>query len=407
MIQERKDVEFCKTLVKFSYDQDKIDDYVVDICKEVIKNNKIPGFRQGKATVDAVKIYAYKFIIEHLKEKLIHEAVQDIIFETKWDLLTSPLVVSIDTTYTSFVTEILFGYKPEVTLTAYKGLELEDVQVPLLEFYQDRIVDQLLQQSAETTPYTEDDFVLTGDSVVIAYKAYIGDQLVQDSNEGVVLEVGKTKTIPGFEDNLLGMRPGETKEFELEVTQQGAVKFVVELLSASKKVLPELNDEFVVSKGFESLEKFNTFVTEQATNAKNNDMFQASKENIAKLLLEGNELTLPEWAVLETVRNLCNQYGKKVDELSEEEKAQTHQTATNKVKLLLILDKIKKLEPETQLASEELNRLVELNLPNLSQEVQKLLVEKKDTNTYMQLMNEIQNEYIFRWVWLNRKQNEG
>ena len=74
MIVEKQDVDFCKSRVKVSYDSDKVTETVNSIAKEVAKKVKLSGFRH-KAPVDAVKIAAYKIIVEHLKEKLISEAV--------------------------------------------------------------------------------------------------------------------------------------------------------------------------------------------------------------------------------------------------------------------------------------------------------------------------------------------
>lgn len=407
MIIERQDIDYCKSRLKVKYEKDKVDEAVNAIVKEVSKKFKVSGFR-NKAPADAVKVAAYKLIIGELKDKLLTEAVEDAIFEYKWKLFGNPLVEKVDATYSNFEAEIVFGYKPEFTLNKYSDFELKTPPVSSAEFYADKLLENILDEAATQQPYTEDDFLLAGDNAVINFYGFIDGQPFEGScGESVVLEIGKSGTLPGFEDNLMGMRPDETREFDLVVDENTenktiagkTISFIVKLLSASKKVVPELSQEIANSKGFASLEELSKWIETQALTLRQETIFGSCKQELIEKLNEVNEVVIPDWVVIDVANNALAAQGKKLQELNDQQRMELIQLCRGRIKVSLILEKIKDLEPTAQLADEELKRLLELNLPRFPEHLQNALLVQRDVNTYAQVLSDIQNEFTVKWVF--------
>ena len=140
-----------------------------------------------------------------------------------------------------------------VTLGEYKGLEASLPAVEVSEEYQQNYIDYVLSEYAEWVEVTEERAAQLGDLVNIDYEGKKdGVAFEGGTDQGYDLELGSGTFIPGFEDGLVGVMPGETKDLELTFPEQYTpelagqdVVFTVKVNSIKEKQLPELTDEFV------------------------------------------------------------------------------------------------------------------------------------------------------------------
>jgi len=113
-ITEIEKVEECKFRITFDYDEDKITQEADAIAYDIGKNHALPGFRKGKAPVDAVKTIARKHVLNATKNKLMNDAFEDILHEKKWRPFGQPQVEEANLTYKKFSLKIVLAHAPEI-----------------------------------------------------------------------------------------------------------------------------------------------------------------------------------------------------------------------------------------------------------------------------------------------------
>ena len=235
-------------------------------CTKNSKTMNIPGFRKGKAPMNIIK----KFYGEGVFfEDAINFCCDDTYPEALKQYDINPLdypqieIVEIgegkDFIYTASVSVV-----PEVQVSQYKGLEAKKVEYNVTD---DEIENQIkgLQEKNARIEEKVDGSVAMGDIATIDFKGFIGD-VVFEGGEGTdfELEIGSGSFIDTFEEQLVGLKVGETKEVKVSFPEQYGredlngkqATFNVTIKSMKEKELPAIDDEFAkeVSE-FETLEE--------------------------------------------------------------------------------------------------------------------------------------------------------
>lgn len=139
----------------------------------------------------------------------------------------------------------------------YKGLEISSTKQEITDEYVDSYIEYMLSQSKQSNPVT-DRAVKTGDVTNIDFVGKIdGKEFDGGSAQGTDLTIGSGQFIPGFEDGMIGMKTGETKDIPMKFPDDYSnsdvagkdVVFTVTLNSISEEIIPELNDEYVKTLG--------------------------------------------------------------------------------------------------------------------------------------------------------------
>lgn len=230
--------------------------------KKKIKDLKVDGFRKGKCPKN---IYIQKFGIESLYMDAVDEAVQKAYVKAMNDNNLMPVcepkmdVKEIDKDHVKFAFTIIT--KPEVKLGKYKDLDVKKDEVKVSKKEIDEEVARLCSRFAEIV-VKENGQVLEGNTAVIDFEGFVdGKPLDGGNGANYPLEIGSHTFIPGFEEGIVGMSVGETKELDLEFPLQYTkelagkkVKFKVTVREIKERVLPELNKEFYADLGYENIE---------------------------------------------------------------------------------------------------------------------------------------------------------
>lgn len=406
-------IDDCKEEIIFSYDKDKVNKVIDEIALEIGKHSKIPGNRPGKASIDAVRIYARKLVLDNSANKLLNDGFQDILYETKWKPFSQPEVKDVKITFDSFSAKYVVGYMPEVTLSKYKEIELEEpTNLPSNEVLFDKFVENVCNQFSNQKPFSEDDFILIGDNAIINFEGTIdGKPFNKNKGEGALIEVGKGNTVDGFDDNLIGMKVGEKREFELSFGKNApnkelidkTVKFVVELIAAARKEPASFDDELAKKVKFETLDQLKEDINKKVEEYKKELTFNLLKSSAVNKLLELNEVNIPEWMVLSTAENAAKIQSEDFHKLSNEEKEELLSETSKNIKLAFILEKIKDSEIETVLSESELMKILDNNISRMPENIKHELIEGKNMALYSKLLNDIQTEYVIKWVTNNAK----
>lgn len=193
-----------------------------------------------------------------------------------------------------------FNAEDYVTLGEYKGVSVNLTEPVITDEYLEGYIEYLLQNSPVSTPVTDRTIVETGDTANIDYVGKVDNVAFENgSAEGADLTIGSGQFIPGFEDGVIGMKVGETKDIDVtfpdpyttnpEMSGKEAV-FTVTVNSISTQEIPELTDEYVTSLGMEdcsTVEEYRNLVKEALT-MQEQQTFEQNKQNMVMTAVEGN-----------------------------------------------------------------------------------------------------------------------
>ncbi len=244
-----------------------------DVFQKRVKEVRIDGFRKGKCPKN---VYLQRFGIESLYMDAIDEAVQDAYMKALTDNKLVPAcepkmdVKDISKDHVKFAFTIIT--RPEIKLGEYKKLDVKKDAVKVTKKEIDEEVARMLSRFAEIV-VKENGKVVEGNTAVIDFEGYVdGKPLEGGSGSDYPLEIGSGTFIPGFEDGLVGMKVGDTKDLELkfpkEYTKELAgkdVKFTVTVKEIKERVLPELNEDFYADLGYPNIKTEEEFKKEVET----------------------------------------------------------------------------------------------------------------------------------------------
>ncbi len=224
--------------------------------KKVVKDINVPGFRKGKVPRN---LFEKKFGVESLFEEAINYIVPkvypDALIEGEVEPVAQPSIdidfetMGKDKPFTFYATVTV---KPEVELGDYKGIEVEEKSTEVTDEDVNNEIDKLLKKHAELV--VKESEANSSDTVVIDYEGFKdGEPFEGGKASNYSLELGSNSFIPGFEEQLIGVKAGEEKtinltfpeDYHAEDLKGQEVEFKVTCHEVKSLELPELDDEFV------------------------------------------------------------------------------------------------------------------------------------------------------------------
>jgi len=363
-----------------------------------IRNLKVPGFRPGKASDFALKVRFKDRINQWVQAEMLSEANDDIVFETKIRPLGKPKVESLKLNGLDFKMEAVYNKKPDFELSEYKGLEVPKPHVT--KTIDERIAEytqNLRDKHSDVSPYGEEDFVQQGDTVTLEYELSNGEK-----DEGRLYEVG-SKLYPEFDENLFGMTAGETREFDIEVNGE-RVSAKVTLHMGLKKSPCPLDQTLADRCGVKSIDEVTNSIKIIAENQDKAERNEKLQEQIKLQLLEKNKFDVPNWLVLQEAEFVAKQQGLVFAELNDEARDKVLEQARDNVRFTLIIDAIKKVEPEVELADQEALQGVRQNLAQRGvQDVEAVLNKSYKDGTLFGFVEKMKNDYVVQFLVDNAK----
>lgn len=402
---ECKEVEYCKVQVHYEGDSE----VVVEKQKEAIdsiKNVQIPGFRKGKAPLDVLKAKFKKNIDEWVKREMLSVAYDDIVFETKMKPIGYPQCISHTLQGSNFVCDLLFMKRPEFELKDYKGLEIPKPHQPQKSSeLAEAMMQELRVNFGDLQPYEEGDFVEKGDKVTMDIATTIDGETIDDaSKEGMLYEIGVQGSFTEIDDNILGMAPGEEREFEIVLPanfgEYGGKKasIKVTLHMGTKKVPCPLDDELAKKAGCDSFEDMKNKI-EMTANAKIQSMEQALvAQQVSKRLVASNDFEVPTWLISMEAQQIAARDNAKLEEMPKVTQEEYRNDAIENVKMALILDTIRDVEPEATLTESEAAEMVKRQLAGRTEDPDKVFVEAQKNGQLVGMIANLKNQFTLQWL---------
>ena len=216
--------------------------------------------------------------------------------------------------------------KPEVTLPEdYKSYKLE---VEPVEVDEEEIAHQLehLQKDYAEWEIKEEGQVEEGDTVILDYEGFKdGEAFEGGKAENAELEIGSNSFIPGFEDGLVGLSSGESKDLNLTFPEEyqatelaGAdVVFKVTVHEIKNKVYPELDDDFaklVNEEGVETLEDLKASLKDKLMKEKDAQAHQEAESKLMEKLVEATKMELPEAMIEDETQQMHQEFQQRLSQ---------------------------------------------------------------------------------------------
>jgi trigger factor len=245
--------------VRVELPPERLDAAIAEAVRHLSQRTRIAGFRPGKAPRAVVeRVVGREALLDEAMDHLTQRAYRDALVEHDiLPLAAADLAVEQAEEGKPVVFTATVQVRPDVTLGDYRSFNFKPEIETVDDAKVDKVIEELGDQNA-TLAAVEDRGARKGDYAVIAYEGTQDGRPIEGAKaERMPLILGDERLIPGFEDNLMGLQPGETKGFDLTFPDDypeaslasQAAHFEVELRELREKVLPELDDEFARSLG--------------------------------------------------------------------------------------------------------------------------------------------------------------
>ena len=369
--------------LEFIIEAEKFENAMKDVYKKNAKYFTIPGFRRGKAPYNIVeKQYGKEIFYEDAFNEVVPPVYDEEIKNNNIEAVSRPdieikqMEKGKDLIFTAVV-----QIKPEVELGKYKGIEIKKIEYNV----SDKDIEDELNKMAEKNSRlvsVEDRAVKKDDIAVIDFEGFVDDKPFDGGKaENYELTIGSNTFIPGFEDQIIGMKIDEEKEINVKFPDEyfskdlsgKDAKFKVKLHEIKVKELPKIDDEFAkdVSE-FETLSELKNNIKEKFE--KNNEEKQKSEteDEAIKAVCDNVNIDIPSGMIDTEIDRMLedmegrlryqgiglDQYLQIIGKTRDEMRKEYEETAKESVKSRLVLEKIaekEKIVPEEKQIKEKLD----------------------------------------------------
>lgn len=290
---------------------------------------RLDGFRRGKVPMKVVRQRFGIGVRQEVLGELINQAYFEAVQQEKLQPAGMPSIEAKggEAEGKDFEFIATFEVFPELELGDLGKVSVIRLQGEVSEADVDKTIENLRQQQAKFNPVER--AAQTGDQVMIDYEGFKGGEPFaggQANKSPLILGAGQM--IPGFEDGIIGMKPGEEKtlalvfpaDYHSEDLKGQAVEFRIKLHTVSEKKLPELDDEFFKRFGIEEggIEAFRKEVRNNMTREMKSAALNKLKTAVIEELLKLHEVTVPNALIKNEIGAMRNQMLQQFGEMAKQ-----------------------------------------------------------------------------------------
>lgn len=317
--------ELGKNMVKLTIEVSAEEfEKAIDKVYQKSKNKiSIQGFRKGKAPRAVVeKIYGAGVFYEDAANEIMPDAYEKAAEESGLDIVSNPDidVVTIEKG-SPFVFTAEVAVKPEVTLSEYKGLEVEKQAIEVTDEEIEEEINKAREQNSRLITI-DDRPVQDGDTAVIDYEGFVDDIAFEGGkDEGHELVIGSHSFIDTFEEQLIGKNIGEEIEVNVifpeeyhapDLAGKPAV-FKVRINEIKFKELPEADDDFAqdVSE-YDTLDEYKENIRKTIAERKEKEALTEKEDALVEKLIENAEMDIPEAMIETQKRRMADEFSQRI-----------------------------------------------------------------------------------------------
>ena len=301
--------------LEITIEASKFDEAIKKVYFKSAKYFNIPGFRKGKAPMQIVeKYYGKEIFYEDAFNEVAGDALDEAVKENNLEVVSRP---DIDVTQIEKGKDLIFTAimqtKPEAELGKYKGIEIKKIEYNVTDEDIEHELNHMQEHNSRLISI-EDRPVEKGDIATIDFEGFVDGKAFEGGKaQNHDLEIGSNTFIPGFEDQIIGMKIDEEKDINVKFPDEYFSKdlagkdatFKVKLHEIKKKELPKLDDEFAkdVSE-FDTLKELKDSIKEKKQK-QNDDRAKYETQNaVIKAVCEDIKVEIPSGMVETETENM-------------------------------------------------------------------------------------------------------
>ena len=410
--------------LEFTIEAKKFDEGMKKVYTKSAKYFNIPGFRKGKAPMAMVeKQYGSEIFYEDTFNEVVPAEYEKELKENNIEAVSKP---DIEVKQIGKGQDLIFTAvvqtKPEVKLGKYKGIELKKIEYNVTDADIDHELEHMADRNSRIVT-VEDRPVENGDITVIDFEGFVDGKAFEGGKaENHELTIGSNTFIPGFEDQLVGMKTGEEKDinvtfpeeyFSEELKGKDAV-FKIKLHEIKKKELPKLDDDFAKDTSeFDTLKELKNSIKEKLEHENKHRAEHETEDAAIKAVVDSSEVDVPSGMVETELDNMIRdmeqrmsyqgmkfeQYLQMIGKSMEDFKKENEEMAKNTVKTRLTLEAIvnaEKFEPKQEAVDSKIKEMAGM----YGQKEEDL---KKNEQFVNYIKDSLKNEEVVNFIVSNAK----
>ena len=314
MTAEIVEVNSCKRNLEVELPATELDQEINGLSREYARKANIPGFRPGKVPLSIIHQRYGKEIRQEATQKIIERTWQKAIDEHKLQPLAQPVIKDIENKPDNPLKFTLsFEILPDLEVKDYKEVPVTQASPLVTDEKVDQVIESYRERQAQFIPVDEGQ-AADGHILTVTVDGQFEDDSKPTRQEDITLVLGHPQTHEEFTKNLLGVKAGETRAFDVEYPEDyhqkqfagKKVRWSVLVKEIKEKQLAELNDDFAKDNGHESLEAFkekvrNDLITEATQNAEKD-----AREALLKSIVERQQVDVPDCMIQDELESYIN-----------------------------------------------------------------------------------------------------
>ncbi len=391
MKTELSEISPTQKEIKIEIDAEAIKEVYQKVSKKYAQAAQVPGFRKGFAPVDVVKTRFKDQIFNEVLREILPEKVTQAIQENNLNPLREPELhfedienAKLDGSQ-SVSFHIHVEVMPEIPVPEYKGLEGTRRVRPVEDSTIDEVIDERRQVQASLAPL-DDHKAEDGDTIIIDLNGvFVDDPAAEPIKvDNIEIRLGDEKIEKGFNDNLLGVEPGQVKTFTIEYPEDFSspglagkkVEYTANVKAVGRVELPAADDEWAKSleEGFESMADLRRKLRDDMEYISKVDSDNRLRSELVNALVDKHEFEVPPTLTDSQAKGLVNNFAQNMMNQGIDPNAaqkdfwqmvynQMLPQAERDVRGAMLLDKVAQLE-NVEVMPEEVEKEIELMAAN-------------------------------------------
>ena len=304
--------------LQITVEAEKFEEAIKRVYFKSAKYFNIPGFRKGKAPMQIVeKYYGKEIFYEDAFNEIAGKVLEEAVEKNKLEIVSRP---DIEVTQIEKGKDLKFTAtmqtKPEAKLGKYKGIEIKKIEYNVTDKDIEHELGHMQEHNSRLISI-EDRAVKKGDIATIDFEGFVDGKAFEGGKaQSHELEIGSGSFIPGFEDQVIGMKIDEEKDIKVKFPDEYFSKdlagkdatFEVKLHEIKKKELPKLDDEFAkdVSE-FDTLKELKESIKEKQQKQNEEKAKYETQEAVIKAVCEKMEVEIPSGMIEMEIDNMLKE----------------------------------------------------------------------------------------------------
>lgn len=403
----------------FTVEAEKFEEGMKKVYTKTAKYFNIPGFRKGKAPMSLIeRTYGPSIFYEDTFNEIVPEIYEKELKENNIEAVSRP---EIEITQMEKGKDLIFTAivqtKPEVKLGKYKGIELEKIDTSVNAADVKKDLERMAEKNARLVSI-EDRAVKNKDITVIDFEGFVDGVAFEGGKaENHELEIGSKTFIPGFEEQIIGMKINDEKDINVKFPEEYFSKelagkdatFKVKLHEIKVKELPAIDDEFAkdVSE-FDTLKDLKSSIKEKLTEEKKNQAKYQTEDAAIKAVCDNTKIDIPSGMIETEIDNILkdidgrlayqglnlSQYLKMINKSEDDMRKEYEEQAASSVKSRLVLEAIVNKE-KIEATDSEIEEKIKEMATNYGKNEEELM---NNENLKQYLSNNITTEKAIQFI---------